>query len=274
MINVYLSGNPVHDRVLKAFYEGAEGEKKLIQGFKYEPSDVAVVFGVHKSRIRQSWPRGKVISQQRAKNLDVVVLETGYINRGDGENHHYAAGFNGLNGRADFRNKNMPAERWQKLGIKLNHFKRGDKILLCGQVPWDASVEGSDHLAWLEETAWALKLKTQKPVIFRPHPLADLKPMKGCEHSRRHLAEDLKEAHAVVTFNSNTGVDALLAGKPVFTADHGSMVWSVSGHDIKDIDEPKYPPDRDLAQWAFDLAYTQWTPEEMRKGLAWQHLFR
>ena len=90
MIRVYLSGNEVHDRVLSAFAEGCNAD--LISDWKYEPSEVAVVFGVHKSKIKASWPRGKIIAQQREKNLDVIVLETGYINRGDGDNHHYAAG--------------------------------------------------------------------------------------------------------------------------------------------------------------------------------------
>ena len=35
--------------------------------------------------------------------------------------------------------------------------------------------------------------------------------------------------------------------------------------------EPKYP---DRKQWAYDLAYAQWTPEEMAKGSAWRNLFR
>src|SRR5438477_2639085 len=171
---VYLSGDPVHDRVLKAFHEGCGSEKELVEGFEYRPSDIAVIFGVHKSKVRKSWPRGKIFRQQRQNNLDVIVLETGYINRGDGENHHYAAGFNGLNGRADFRNKNMGPERWEALGVQLKPYSRGEKIVLCAQVPWDASVEMHDHLQWIKETATKLHYTTNRPVVFRPHPLASL----------------------------------------------------------------------------------------------------
>src|SRR5438094_623219 len=152
MIRVYLSGDPVHDRVLKAFYDGCDAEKKLIEGFDYEPSDIAVIFGVYKSKVRKSWPRGKVFRQQRQNNKDVIVLETGYVRRGDGEDHYYAAGFNGLNGRAEFRNKGMGVERWEKLGVQLKPYSRGSKVILCGQVPWDASVEGSYHVVWIQET--------------------------------------------------------------------------------------------------------------------------
>lgn len=271
MIRVYLSGDPIHDRVLKAFYEGCQVEKTLVEGFVYEPSEVAVIFGVYKSKVRKSWPRGKVFRQQRDKNLDVIVLETGYINRGDGEAHHYAAGFNGLNGRADFRSKNMGPERWESLGVQLKPYSRGENVILCGQVPHDASVDHTDHKAWIVETAQKLKVMTSRKVIFRPHPLFPLPALAGCEHSTRTLAEDLKNAHCVVTFNSNSGVEALVDGKAVFAFDEGSMVHGLADKNLADLEDPDYP---NRQQWARDLAYCQWTLDEMREGLAWRHLFR
>ena len=271
MVNVYLSGDPVHDRVLMAFYEGCPVEKKLIENFEYEPSDVAVIFGVHKSKVRKSWPRGKVFRQQRDNKLDVIVLETGYINRGDGENHHYAAGFNGLNGRADFRNANMGPERFESLGVQLRPYSRGENILLCSQVPWDASVDHTDHKKWVLETAMRLKVFTNRPIVFRPHPLAKMPPIPGCAYSEGPLEADLANAHAVVTYNSNTAVEALIYGKPVFAFDEGSMVWDVCNRHLADINEPMYPERR---QWSRDIAYAQWTPDEMKAGKAWAHLFR
>lgn len=275
-VRVYLSGDPVHDRVLKAFYDGCTAEKKLVEDFKYEPSDIAVIFGVYKSKVRKSWPRGKVFRQQREQKRDVIVLETGYVNRGDGEAHHYAAGFNGLNGRADFRNKSMGPERWEKLGAQLVPYSRGSKVILCGQVPWDASVDHTDHVQWLKETAQKLKQMTTRPIVFRPHPLAiqayePLRRSLGLDYSIRPLTEELKDAHCVVTFNSNSAVEALIAGKPVFAFDEGSMVWDLANRNLADLEEPKMP---DRKQWAANLAYTQWTPAEMAEGKAWQHLSR
>lgn len=271
MVNVYLSGDPVHDRVLKAFYEGCPAEKKLIKDFEYEPSEVAVIFGVYKSKVRRSWPRGKVFRQQREKNLDVVVLETGYVNRGDGESNHYAAGFNGLNGRADFRAKNMGPERWEALGVQLMPYSQGETIVLCSQVPHDASVEMHDHRQWIVETAEDLQRISKRPIVFRPHPLAKLPPLPGCLFSTKPLVEDLKHAHAVVTFNSNSAVESLIYGKPVFAFDEGSMVWPIANRNLADIDAPMYA---ERKQWSRDLAWCQWTPEEMRNGEAWKHLMR
>lgn len=278
MVRFYLSGNPVHDRVIEAFYEGCPEPKEFVRGFKYEPSDVAVIFGVYKSKIKTSWPRGKVFRQQRSKNLDVVVLETGYVNRGDGENHHYAAGLNGLNGRADFKVGTLPDDRAKLLAEKYPHspysslrpYSRGEHILLCGQVPWDASVDHLDFAEWLKDTATKLKSLTKRPIVFRPHPLAKMGAIQGCGYSTRPIIEDLANAHAVVTCNSNSGVEAAIYGKAVFAADEGSMVWPIANRRIEAIEAPTYP-DRKL--WFSQLAYCQWLPSEMQEGLAWRHLF-
>ena len=270
MINFYLFGNPNHDRVILAFYEGCPEPKQLIKDYQYEPSEVAVVFGVNKTRVPMSWPRGKVIARQRNENREVVVLETGYINRGEGETHHYAAGLNGLNGRANFRNQGMPDDRARRLGVELKPYNQGEDIVLCGQVPWDASVDSTDHVAWLKECA--AKLRTSpRPVVFRPHPSASLPPIKGCKYSKKPLSDDLRNAWAVVTFNSNSGVEALIEGVPVFAFDEGSMVWSVCNRSLSDIESPCLP---DRKQWLNDLCYAQWTLDEMKEGLAWKHLFR
>lgn len=271
MVRVYLSGDPVHDRVLKAFYDGCSVDKKLVTGFEYEPSEVAVIFGVYKSKVRRSWPRGKVFRQQREQNLDVVVLETGYVNRGDGESNHYAAGFNGLNGRADFRNKGMGPERWDALGAQLRPYSRGSNIILCAQVPHDASVGMHDHRRWLLETSQELQRATRRSIVFRPHPLFKYPQLPGCKFSDGPLEKDLENAHCVVTFNSNSAVEALIYGKPVFAFDEGSMVWDVCNKSLEQLEEPELS---DRKQWARDLAYCQWTIQEMSQGLAWKHLFR
>jgi hypothetical protein len=85
------------------------------------------------------------------------------------------------------------------------------------------------------------------------------------------LEEDLKNAHCVVTWNSNSAVEAAIYGKPVFAFDEGSMVWEIANKSLLDLDTPKYP---DRKQWANNLAYCQWTLEEIRNGDAWRHLSR
>jgi hypothetical protein len=274
-VRMYLSGNPVHDRVIKSFYDGCPEKKELVKLWKYEPSDVAVIFGVRKTHVPVSWPRGEIFRQQREKKLDVVVLETGYINRGDGENHHYAAGLNGLNGRADFKNKDMPELR--KLVLQRNYGLRclawrddGKHILLCGQVPWDASVDHINYTVWLHETARKL-LTGLREVRYRPHPLGPQEGIPGCSISTKPIREDFEDAWATVAFNSNSVVESVIEGIPGFSFDSGSMASEVCNHWLDEMDKPRMP---DRHQWLNNIAYAQWTPDEMRSGDAWRHLFK
>lgn len=275
MIVCYLSsdGNAVHDAVIRAFYEGISGDKELRPVGDYVPSEIAVVFGVGKRMVPRSFARGEIIAKQKSLGKEYIVLETGYINRGDGSEHHYAAGWNGLNGRADFRNLDMPGDRADKLR-QANLLRdipwrdKGNHVVLCGQVPWDASVDHTNHLQWLEETAAVLK--KVRPVRFRPHPLAPIPPIQGCEYSQAGLAKDLLWAHAVVTFNSNSGVEATIDGVPVIACDEGSMVWNISSR-LDEIEDPKKP---ERNGWLSNLAYAQWTQDEMRSGETWNHLTR
>lgn len=268
MVRFYLSQYEAENRVIRALYDGCPHEKELTTLGDYRPSDVAVVMGVYKKLVPASYARGYVIAQQKKNALDCLILETGYINRGDGPSNHYALGWNGLNGRADFKNKNSDDKRRKKLGVELKPWRDGDYILLCGQVPWDASVDFTDHRVWLEEVVNNIRAISGREIVFRPHPKADLPPIDGCRYSKGPLYQDLMNASCVVTFNSNTAVDAAIDGVPVFAFDRGSMAYPIANKNWLRLENPE-KPDRD--QWLNDLCYAQWTPEEMRSGEAWHH---
>jgi hypothetical protein len=270
MIRAYLSNNPVHDRVIRAFAQGCNA--KLVEGWKYEPAEVAVVFGVKKDRIPQSWARGKIIDKQRRDGGKVLVLETGYINRGDGPDAHYAAGWGGINGRADFRNANSLRDRWELLGVGLREWRDvTPRVVVCAQIPHDASVQFTDHRGWCQMVSAHYSRHTGCQTLFRPHPLAKGVDygVHGVEFSDAPLAHDLEIAGLVVTFNSNAAVEAVIAGVPAISMDHGSMAFGVTSHDLV-LPENAIRPDR--TQWAWDLAHTQWTLDEFRSGLAWAQL--
>jgi len=63
-------------------------------------------------------------------------------------------------------------------------------------------------------------------------------------------------------------VESVIEGVPVFACDKGAMSLDVS-NDIIDLENPKL---YNREQWAYNLAYTQWTREEMVEGLPWKHL--
>jgi hypothetical protein len=101
-------------------------------------------------------------------------------------------------------------------------------------------------------------------VRFRPHPGAQRRggaaEVPGAATIGGTLAEALAGAALVVTFNSNSGVDAALAGRPVVAMDAGSMAWAVAGHEVAEVVQP------DRTAWAARLAWCQFNKAEMESG--------
>ena len=220
--------------------------------------DIAV-FWAHK--------RWRVIERQRDAGRDYIVLERAYLG---GRTAMASAGYNGLNGRADFRNAGSPAGRWEKMGIPLVPWNPGlGYVLILGQVRGDQAIAGVDILAWYAAAA-AFYRRWNAKVVFRPHPqdAATPTPPGALSADGETLAETLAGAALAVTYNSTSGVDAALAGVPVIAVDEGSMAWPAAGHELGALVRP------DRAQWARDLAYCQWTEDEMASGETWEHLKR
>ena len=228
------------------------------QSGDYIPSDVAVVWG----------ERRRLAATKYAKR--VLVLEIGYLPQNRSAEHlkYISIGWDGLNNRADFCNDNAPADRWQKHGVPVRDWKEGgDYVLVLGQVPGDYSHRHADINQFYSEAITRLSV-LGLPIRFRPHPLAR-QSYSGCVLDTSDSLESALEGAAVaVTFNSNSGVDAVLNGVPTITMDKGAMAWDVTGHNYAK------PPRPDRGQWLNALAYCQWTEQEIMRGDAWEHLRR
>jgi hypothetical protein len=264
--------NRTHHEALKAFALGAltcgDNVDFLNVDHGYRECDVAVVFGIRKEAVPASWSRGKIIAEHHRRGKRVVVIDTGYVKR----DRYFMVGFDGLNGRADFRNGDVPNDRWEALNVPLRPWRiEGEHIVVAGQIPHDAACQHIDFRGWVKSVISEIEDRTKRTVIFRPHPLFDPNGygVMGVEKSTRPLRDDLVNAHCVVTFNSNTAVDAVIAGIPAFCFDKGSMAVRVGNHNLDDIENPMTP---DRRGWAHSLAYCQWRADEMAEGLAWRHL--
>lgn len=220
------------------------------------PCDLLAMWGVR---------RDHLVREQKQAGGEVVILERGYL----ADRFQWASvSFGGrLNGRAEFRGPFADPSRWQ------NHFahlmqpwrtRREGVALICGQVATDAAVRHVDIEAFYKSARDSFTKKGFQ-VKFRPHPLANR--MRRPAPSRP-LAEDLADAALAVTFNSNSGVDAVLAGVPTVAVDRGSMVWDVSGH-VLDV-----PPQVDRSAWAHAIAWKQWQMDEIAAGACWDAIGR
>ncbi|MFO7971577.1 MAG: hypothetical protein R6U40_07485 [Desulfobacterales bacterium] len=227
---------------------------------RYKPCDLAVIWGVR-------FPH--IIQGQKECGGDYLVIERGYFRD---RMAYCSLGFNGLNGRAEFLAKDMPPKRWFHHGVKIEKWKTGgDYILLMGQVEGDQSLNGKNIRHWYERVMTRVKELTDMPVYYRPHPQSRrfVGRLRCAGYKTDSLEESLSGAMCAITYNSNSGVDAVLNGVPVIAMDRGSMAWDVAQHEIT---MDMYLPDR--MQWLFDLAYKQWTLEEIANGEAWDHLKR
>lgn len=202
---------------------------------------------------------------------NVVVMERGYFRD---RMRYYSLGLNGLNGRADFKNADSPPDRWQQHGVRVEPWRTGgDYLLLMAQVPGDMATKGVDLASWYRYMVEVVPMETSMPLRFRPHPAApgnyprdlgiEIDPVE------QPLADALAGAAGVITYNSNSAVDAVLAGVPAYAEDEGSMAWDVAAWSIKEL--INFEPVERL-QWAFNLAYAQWSTEEIMNGAAWAHL--
>lgn len=154
------------------------------------------------------------------------------------------------------------AARWEKLGKRIMPWKKGGRfVMVCPPGDVYAQLRGFDAGAWLTGTLAALKRSTARPIVVRS------KPKKG--ELQVPLWKSLEGAHALVTHSSNSAVEALLFGIPVFcSAPCAASI--VASADVCSIETPYYPDNRE--QWAWNLAAAQWTLDEMRRGVCWREL--
>lgn len=222
------------------------------------PSDLLVLWGTR---------RELAIQRQKLRG-EVCILERGYV--ADRFQWTSISVGGGLNGHGVFRGPFEDKSRWDANFTEcMKPWKLLDNnkyVLIMGQVPTDMSLRGlNPHAEWYN-IAEAFQ-KQGHDVRFRPHPLAPRERIPGVVSLPDvPLSDALDGAKCVVTINSNSGVDAVLAGIPTITLDRRSMAWDVTGHMAVIPD----PVDRDA--WASALAWKQWRDFEISSGLAWETL--
>lgn len=206
----------------------------------------------------------------RAAGHEVLVMERGYL----GDRFAWTSlGWNGLNNRAAFhRTEALSAQRFAQNHAPLAPWKKGgDYILLVGQVQGDMSLGGRNLAQWYAQMAYQAGNLYEAPVYFRPHPRSVQKGIRHCvpgaPEIKGPLTDCLAGAIAAVTFNSNTGVDAAIAGVPVYIADDGAMAAPVATRCLHELRRP------DRAAWAAGLAWKQWRLDEIASGYALKHVF-
>lgn len=234
-----------------------------------------------KSRLRK-----QIWAHCQKQNKNVAILDCAFVLPENGE-HYYSFGFNGLKRNAYYRNTNCPRDRWDKLGIKLEDWrepKSDQSILVCGQTLNGSSTQNVNIAKWHNYIIQKILDETSRNIIFRVHrnysrgnnyellkkKLLDSGRVELSIHDEANpLKNDLDRAFLTVVYNTNACVESVIKGIPVYASNMGAMSWEVSNQS-KDIITDLATPERQ--QWANNIAYCQWTLEELRNGKAWKHL--
>ena len=212
------------------------------------------------------------------KGKPVIVLEVGGIQRGT----TWKVGLNGINRDAYFGPTGNDDTRANNMGLKLRSWRDDGKyILICGQHDKSLQWRNMPRMSeWIMTTIETIQNYTDKPIVFRPHPRCRL---EAIEHQYQNVYRDnpqqiigtyddynlsFKDCHAVVSWSSNPGPQAVLAGVPVFCGP-SSLAYDVANTDLSMINTPKKP---NRKQWLNDYAHTEYTVDEIAKGIPLKRL--
>lgn len=238
-----------------------------------------------------------------------IVFETSVFRQDDPhktKEKYFRFGWNSyLWNEADFGPIGNPSDRFMRLkeeqSITIDPWKRyrGKYILVFLQHIIDTSLfrmieEFGSFYRWLRYTVKLIRENTDLPIVIRPHPkhgmytqffeghripeiFKEFKDVRWSENigssnlSGGHfLQADLRDAHAAVGWTSNALTEAACAGVPVYPMSGGAMCTPVGCFDFTKIDNNVECVDR--KQWLYDLAYSQWTKEEILNGRAFEHV--
>lgn len=182
---------------------------------------------------------------------------------------YYRFAVNGWSPEAYVR-QGLSSERFDRLGLTIAPWRTGGtEIIIAGSTAKACREHGFGYQAWERSAAERLR-GCGRPVVYRPKPSeGDVPPIAGLQTDRRPIGEAMASAYAVVTHHSNTAIDALLAGVPVHCATGAAAAFSVPMDAIADA-----PLLDGREQFLHDVAWLQWTLDEMRDGTCWTHLRR
>jgi hypothetical protein len=254
--------------VFEAFATGVQklGHKAILN----QEADVEVIWSIlWHGRMRKNqliWNRCKT------NKKPIIVLEIGCFRRG----YTWKLGINGINRDAFFGPNGNDTKRADKIGLVCKDWKKSNKpILLAGQHAnsgqWHTPADATKYYV---STIQHLKEFTDKKIIFRPHPRSpiqfDIQNFKNVEiekpNKKINTYDDydlnVSKYSAVVNWSSNPGIQSIFEGIPAFVGE-SSLAYDVANKNFKNINNPTI---FDTRQWLNDIAYTEWTIEEISTG--------
>lgn len=237
-------------------------------------ADVAVIWSVlwHGRMARNEM----VYQHYRNQNKPVICMDIGSLYRGTtwkiSVNNITSEGFYG---HTDHLDNDRPRKLGISLAIQHNPLSH---IILTAQHRSSLQVKNLPSIEqWIVDQLNEVKKYTDRSVIIRPHPRCRLREdqlPKNLKYEEPKKLENTYDSfdmhyncHAVINYNSGTGIQAAISGtRPI--VDQSSLAWPVS-ISMADI-EKSYDIDRE--QWLIEICHTEYTLDEIQKGIWFKRL--
>jgi hypothetical protein len=169
-----------------------------------------------------------------------------------------------------------PADRWAKLGVALAPRRRGRKVVILGSSAKFHETERLPHpTQWTQSVAETISHLSPMDILYRPKPSwSDAEPVPGTtfDHGGKSLvATALADAWCSVTYGSIAAVDSIIAGVPCIVLGN-AVARPICSTALSAVLDPLWESDAKREQWAANLAYCNFSPDEIASGIAWKIL--
>ncbi len=227
------------------------------------------VFKENRKLVLRGILKYKIMQQCWKDSRDFYFMDSGYLgnlksprNPNGNKNWHRIV-------RNDLQHQAVilrPADRVESLHIKLKNRRQGSRIIVAAPDDKPCRFYGIDREQWIQDTVTKIKQHTDRPVIVRE---------RAARRSDRVLVDPLSQVlqddvHALVTFNSNAAVEAVIEGVPVFVLAPAHAAAPVGNRDLAQIEDPFWAPADQRFEWLCHLAYCQYSVKELRNGTAFR----
>jgi len=244
------------DVILDAFLTGADGVVTMSKNTPDFDKNIPVAIrGIAKR---------KIIKRCEEEERNYFYIDTGYFGNDKHKTYHRITK-NSLQYVSKL-DANCPSDRLNKTGVSLTRFTPGKNILLCPPSQKAMNFWGLDLEEWLESTINYIKKYSDRPIVVRTKSARS--DRVNVDTMQMALSRDV---HCMVTYNSIAAVESLIYGKSVFTMGPNAA-QPLALKDLSKIEAPYIPSLDEVHNLLCNLAYQQFTVQEMKDGTAWDML--
>lgn len=245
----------------------------LAQSVSQTPQDHIDVASLQGPVVLRGIMKHKVMKQCWQQHRDFFYVDTGYFGNEPTARNPDAHKLWHRIVRNDLQHGSIvprPADRWQRFGRSLpRRASNGRTVIVAAPDDKPCKFYGIDRDQWVQHTVDTLRDHTDRPIVVRER-VAN----RQARMIQQPLRELLVDAHVLVTYNSLSAIEAIMAGVPVIVTAPTHAALPVASRDLTTVESPTWPSQDLLHEWLCHLSYGQFHVSEMASGWAMQQLHR